>query len=263
MRTIFQRLAELEASGARAALVSVVKTSGSTPRAVGSRMIVFADGRIEGTVGGGRLEHEAIATAQKVIASGEPKLIELLLTQELGMCCGGQVSVFIEPIVARPTLIIFGAGHVGQALAALAQTAGFSVHVVDERPEQANPERFPAPIVLHDDLRDPAIPFSAGAFVMVTTHDHGLDQQLVERALRAPHHWLGLIGSRRKAELTRQRLDAKGFAAEEIARLRCPVGLAIGAETPEEIAVSILAELIWVRRGKTAEGEIRLEEKAR
>lgn len=249
MAPIFSRLAELETSGARVALVTVVKTSGSTPRAMGSRMIVHENGAIEGTVGGGRLEHEAIAHAQRVILGGVSKLIEVQLTQELGMCCGGHVSMFIEAVSPAPHLLIFGAGHVGQALARAAAAAGFVVHVADERDELMTPERFPEGTARHLDLEDPSLPWGEGCFVMVTTHDHGLDQRLVERALRKPHRWLGLIGSRRKAELTRQRLEAKGFSLAEATALRCPVGLAIGAETPEEIAISIMAELVATRRG--------------
>ncbi len=249
MAPIFSRLAELEAKGARVALVTVVKTSGSTPRAMGSRMVVHESGAIEGTVGGGRLEHEAIAHAQRVIRGGVSKLIEVQLTQELGMCCGGHVSMFIEAISASPILVIFGAGHVGQALARAATAAGFQVHVVDERDELMGPERFPEQTARHLDLEDPALPWGEGSFVMVTTHDHGLDQRIVERALKKPHRWLGLIGSRRKAELTRQRLVAKGFSEAETLSVRCPVGLAIGAETPEEIAISVLAELVATRRG--------------
>lgn len=244
----FARVGELERAGARAALITVVRTSGSTPRAVGARMIVHADGTLEGTIGGGRVEQEATETALGVLRDGVAKYLELKLTQELGMCCGGQVALFIEPISHAPTLLVYGAGHVGLATAAAAHALGFLVHVVDERTELLTSQRFPA-ATRHADLEAPEIPLSDEAFVLVTTHDHALDQRLVERVLGRPHRWLGLIGSRRKAELTRQRLEAKGFTAAQIARVRCPVGVAIGAETPAEIAVSIVGELIAVRRG--------------
>lgn len=261
--SVLARAAELEASGLPVALVTVVRATGSTPRAPGARMIVYADGRIEGTIGGGKVELEAIAAAQEAIATEEPRFVEVQLTQQLGMCCGGQVAMFIEPLVRPPTLLIFGAGHVGAALCRSAAAAGFRVHVADERGELLTRERLPAATALHDDLEDPALPYGERAFVMVTTHDHALDQRIVERSLARPSAWLGLIGSRRKAELTRQRLERKDFTAEQIAHLRCPVGLAIGAETPEEIAVSILGELIAVRRGVASLGKVAtsLEEK--
>lgn len=248
-RSLFARIAELEASGAPAAVVTVVQASGSTPREPGARMIVHQGGKIEGTIGGGRVEQEAITAAQAAITSGATKYLELKLTQELGMCCGGQVALFIEPIERPPALIIFGAGHVGAALGKVAAESGFLVHLVDERTELIAKERLPWAHGSSDDLDDPRIPWSPQAFVMITTHDHALDQRLVERALKKPRQWLGVIGSRRKAELTRQRLEQKGFTPEEIAAVRCPVGVAIAAETPAEIAVSILAELIAVRRG--------------
>ncbi|MCA9552939.1 MAG: xanthine dehydrogenase accessory protein XdhC [Myxococcales bacterium] len=266
--SLFARVAALEAQGARAALVTVVRTSGSAPRAPGARMIVHPDGAIEGTVGGGALEHTATQAAKQTLEDGRPRLVEHNLTQELGMCCGGTVTLFVEALVAQPRLIVFGAGHVGRALVSAAASAGFVVHVADEREALLVPAQLGMARALHDDLDDPALPFSEDTFVMITTHDHGLDQRLAEKCLARPHRWLGVIGSRRKAELMRQRLLNKGFGAPQVARLRAPVGLAIGAETPEEIAVSIVAELVAERRGavhRDAEGrpEVRPELKTR
>jgi xanthine dehydrogenase accessory factor len=252
--TILSRMAEVEAAGGRAVAVTVVRATGSTPRAPGARMLVFADGSIEGTIGGGRIEAQAITEALEVLASERPRFTEHALTQELGMCCGGSVALFFEPLGGQPRLIIFGAGHVGTALTRMAAHAGFVVHVADERDELLHESRLAEARALHPDLDDPALPFGPEAFVMITTHDHALDQRLVERCLRRPFRWLGLIGSRRKAALTRQRLETMGFAPEAIQRVRSPVGLAIAAETPEEIAVSILGELIAVRRGASIGG---------
>jgi xanthine dehydrogenase accessory factor len=247
--SILARIAEVEESGRPAAVVTVVRSSGSTPREPGARMIVHPDGSIEGTIGGGRIEQEATEEARRAIEDGRPRFLDYALTQELGMCCGGSTSIFVEVIGRAPRLLIFGAGHVGTALAHLAAAAGFVVHVADEREELLTPARLAPARALHSDLDDPALPFFADTFVMVTTHDHALDQKLVEKVLKEQHRWLGLIGSRRKAELTRQRLAHKGFEEAAIARVRSPVGVAIGAETPEEIAVSIVAELIAERRG--------------
>ena len=259
--SIFGRIAEIERSGGSAALVTVVRATGSTPREPGARMLVHADGSIEGTIGGGRIEQTAIEEAQGAIADQRPRFIEHKLTQELGMCCGGSIALFVEPIIAAPRLIVFGAGHVGTALVRMAAQAGFVVHVADERDELLQPARLPEARALHPDLDDPALPWSEAAFVMVTTHDHALDQRLVEKALQKPFRWLGLIGSARKALLTRERLHAKGFSEALIERVRSPAGLAIGAETPEEIAISILAEMIARRRGLALEGATRLETK--
>lgn len=230
-------------------LVTVVRASGSTPRAPGARMLVHPDGRLEGTVGGGHVEAAAKRAALEVLEHGRPRFVEYTLTQELGMCCGGQVALFIERITPAPVLLLFGAGHVGAALTRMAAHAGFSVHVADERDELRTEARLAEARALYPDLADPALPFGPDCYVMIATHDHALDQRLAERVLTRPNRWVGVIGSQRKAALTRQRLQAKGVPDETIARLRAPVGLAIGAETPEEIAVAILGELIAARRG--------------
>lgn len=247
-RSIHARIAEAEDSGSPAALVTVVAATGSTPRSPGARMLVFEDGSIAGTIGGGTVEEQAIAAAKKTLDHGRPQVLEYQLTQQLGMCCGGAVTLFVERIGGQARLIVFGAGHVGTALVRMASLAGFAVHVADEREELLNVERLPDARALHDDLDDPALPFADHTYVLIVTHDHALDQRLVEKVLKKPHAWLGMIGSRRKAHLMRERLAAKGFDPDAISAVRSPVGLSIAAETAEEIAVSILAELITLRR---------------
>jgi xanthine dehydrogenase accessory factor len=256
------RLADLATGPVPAALCTVVSTSGSTPRKAGASMVVLADGSdagaIEGTIGGGAVEHEVRRVALEVIATTRPRTVEFSLTTQLGMCCGGTMVVFIEALRMRPPLILLGAGHVGQALCTLASTAGFDVHVADPRDELRTEARFPGATALHldyasDDLD--AMPFGPDAFVVVATHDHRTDQELVERVLARSFRYAALIGSQRKAVLTRERCANKGIADDVIARLRCPAGLDIGAETPEEIALSIVAELVQVRR--QAESSVR------
>ncbi len=244
----YARLAELEAEGAPAALVTLVAVNGSTPRSAGARMIVYADGRIEGTVGGGQVEFRAIEEAKEVLQEGQARFVEHHLTQELGMCCGGSVRLFIDLIQARPRLVVFGAGHVGAALCRLASGAGFAVDMVDERESWLSKTRLPNARRLYNDVAHPEIAAGPGVYFMVTTHDHALDQRIVERLMRFEYRWLGLIGSRRKAEVTKKRLAHKGLDETRIASLRCPAGLAIGAETPEEIALSITAEIVALRR---------------
>ncbi len=245
---LWKQIAAWEEEGRSFALVTVVHSKGSTPRRPGAKMLVLEGGQSQGTIGGGALEHKAIESAQEVIKSGRPQLFEHQLTQELGMCCGGQTTLFIEPFLPRPRLVIFGAGHVGRALCGFAAASGFRVTVVDEREELLKPELLAEAEALLDDHRHPELPYGKNTFVMVTTHDHALDQRLVEYTLKHNYRWLGLIGSRRKAELTKKRLLTKGFGPEQVGAVRCPVGLAIGAQTPEEIAISILAELIAVKR---------------
>lgn len=251
-----ERLLEISRGAAPAALCTVVATRGSTPRKIGASMVVVADGsplgRIEGTVGGGAVEHAVRAEALLAIAETRPRSIDYALTAELGMCCGGQMTIFIEPLRDRPPCIVFGAGHVGQALAEMAHTAGFAVTIADPRAELLRRERFSHEIRLVDgydeeDFDD--LGFGPDAFVIIVTHDHPTDQALAERVLRRPWRYAALVGSRRKAELTRQRCLAKGLPTERVAALRSPAGLAIAAETPEEIAVSIVAQMVACRRG--------------
>lgn len=242
-------------AGQAAALCTVVATKGSTPRKAGAAMVVVDDGSeagaIDGTVGGGAVEHTIRQAALEVIATLRPQFLELPLTTMLGMCCGGTMSVFIESLRMRPPCILFGAGHVARSLAATAHTVGFDVHVVDPRDDLCETGRFPDATLHnsydHDDDFD-ALPFSSDAFVVVVTHDHQTDQRLAERVLARPFRYAALVGSQRKAVMTRERCRTKGLADDVIDRLRCPAGLDIGAETPEEIALSIVGEMVQVRR---------------
>jgi xanthine dehydrogenase accessory factor len=253
------RLAQIAQGAHPAAVCTVVATQGSTPRKAGASMVVIADGSplgaLEGTVGGGAVEHQLRKEALAVAASMRPRTIEIALTKELGMCCGGSMTFFVEALRVRPPLILLGAGHCAQALCALAARAGFAVTVADPREELATAERFPDADTRVDDYEPSdldTLPFGADAFVVIATHDHQVDQQLVERVIDRPSRYLALVGSRRKAMLTRERCLNKGIAQQSVERLRCPAGLDIGAETPEEIALSIVAEMVQVRR--TAEG---------
>jgi xanthine dehydrogenase accessory factor len=256
------RLSEIAAGDKPAALVTVVSTKGSTPRKAGASMVVIADGSelggLEGTIGGGAVEHLVRKAALEAIASGRPRHLEISLTKELAMCCGGSMSFFIDPLRLRPPLIVFGAGHVGQALCRVASTAGFDVTVADPREDLLVRERFPDAVELVDDYDRSdmeRVPFGPDAYVVVATHDHAVDQKIVELVLSRDFHWAALVGSQRKAVLTRERCLNKGISEDKIAKLRCPAGLDIGAETPEEIALSIVAEMVQVRR--TAEANAR------
>lgn len=212
-------------------------------------MLIGEDGQALGTVGGGAVEHAVKDMAAQVLASGEPALHTYKLTHELAMCCGGQMTFFLEPLARQPPLIVLGCGHVGRAVIEAAAPLGFAITAVDDM--ESNLAELPAPVArvasYHpSDIR--ALPFGDDASVLIATREHRLDQDLLEVCVAQPTAFLGVIGSARKALMQRERLLAKGLDADAIARVRCPVGLPIGAETPEEIAVAVCAELIATRR---------------
>ena len=255
---VFAALGEALSRGEEAALVTIVSSNGSTPQRVGAKMLVFGDGRIVGTVGGGCYEHDAIGKARQVLETRKPTTVRYDLNddfaEETGLVCGGQMEVFIEPIEAVPAVYIFGAGHVGYYLARMAHEAGFGVHVIDDRAAFANTERFPfAASVVVDDIPEwlgrTTLPATAYAVVVTRGHRNDLDalRALAPRELR----YMGLIGSRAKvARLYEQLMTEGGVDPDRLARIHAPIGLDLGAVTPQEIAVSITAELIAVRRGK-------------
>jgi xanthine dehydrogenase accessory factor len=248
---LYTEMAALVAEGRPFVLATVIESAGSTPQKPGSKLVVLEDGSLRGTVGGGAIEHQIIQAALALLASEQgTRVIETHLTHELGMCCGGRMKVFLEKHGAPPRLTVFGAGHVAKELATLARRVGFRVTVVDARPEWANPERFPDIELKVRDPADHARELAGGAdqYYCVTTHDHPLDQAVVEALVNKPSAYLGVIGSRRKAERFRMRLRAAGLDEAAVGRMRSPMGVDIGALTPEEIAVSIVGELIRVRR---------------
>lgn len=256
-------LAAWRAAGRRFALLTVVESRGFTPQKPGVHMLLDTSGETAGTIGGGAIEQACLEEARALLASDQlTRTVRKQLTTELGMCCGGEMVVHLEVLETSPRLIVFGAGHVARPLAALAANCGFTVQVVDARDEWLDAARFPHAERL---LREPdayARELAAGWLaegtpealsVVVTTHDHALDQRVVQELLRFDLRYLGLIGSLAKQRRFAQRLRARGFDEARIARLHTPVGLSIGAQTPEEIAVSIVAHLIAVRRGARPE----------
>src|SRR4051794_4314307 len=256
---VFEALTQALDRGEDAALVTIVSAQGSTPQRVGAKMLVFPDGRTVGTIGGGCYENDAFWKAKESLHSRKPLLVKYDLTddfaQESGLICGGTMQVYIEPLESTPHLHVIGAGHVGFHLAKLAHTIGFKVHVLDDREKFASRDRFPeAADVTVDSIPDwlhhAAIPSSAYVVVVTRGHTHDLDalRSLAARDLR----YLGLIGSRAKVARVFDALAAEGMPAECLSRVHAPIGLDIGAITPAEIAISILAELIAVRHGKDA-----------
>lgn len=250
-------LAQLASPG-RGALATVIRASGSTPQQPGARMLLTHAGALVGTVGGGAIEQAIVRALEECVRDRKPRVIAHDLLRDLGMCCGGRMEVFVEPIEGTPRLLIFGAGHVGKAVAALAPSIGFAVTVVDDRVELNTRERF------GDAARVLAEPAEAQGelaprpsdWVLVVTHDHRLDEEALDTYARLPHAYLGVIGSRRKVYRILARIHARR-GLPPMDKVYAPVGLDLGAISPEEIAVSIAAELVALRHGKASAEHLR------
>jgi xanthine dehydrogenase accessory factor len=255
MTDIYQEIVRLKAEGEEAALVTIVSATGSTPREEGAKMLVKPDGSILGTIGGGSLEAQVIAEAVKVIKQGKPKRLHMSLTakeaEEAGMICGGDLEVFIEPVVTPPTLYIFGGGHIALALSEMGKLCGFNITVVDDRAEFASAERFPeADVIFDGDFTKSfaRVKIDKSSYIIIVTHGHQHDELVLEWAVGTAAKYIGMIGSQTKNKTIFSHLLAKGISREQLDRVHAPIGLEIEAQTPEEIAVSILAEVIKVRR---------------
>lgn len=252
---VYGRLSEIQRQGLDVALATVIRTRGSVPRHAGSKMIVFPDGRFEGTVGGGLLEARAIEAALECLKTGQPEVIEYHMTDmgqgDVGIC-GGTVEVLVEPVLPPPTVLVVGCGHVGKEVAFLAKWIGFRVLVSDDRADLCNPETIPGMdgyyAVPSTDLTAHAA-ISSQTYVAAMTRGQSVDLDLLPPLLKSPARYIGVIGSRRRWALTLEALREKGISEAEIARVHSPVGLELNAETPREIALSILAEIVMVQRG--------------
>ncbi len=257
--TIYDSLAGLSANGASAALCVIVRTQGSTPRRVGSKMLVFSDGRTEGTIGGGEMESKVIAEALEALAEGKPRLLEYSMVDpgrgDPGVC-GGTLEIYVEPVNPEPTLVVVGAGHVGKAVAHLAKWLGFRVAVCDDRPEFCTPENVPDadayyPVPLEELPQQMKI--TSSTYLVLTTRGVPLDVAGLPAIMEHPAGYVGVIGSRRRWETTRKQLLEAGLPEEKLSRIASPMGLELNAETPEEIALSIMAEIVMLRGGGDGE----------
>ena len=259
---VYEEAVRVRQQGGRAALATIVRRLGSTPRKDHAKMLIHEDGSFVGTVGGGCVEAEVWEAAKRVIDTGSATLLSYQLTQDdaenEGLICGGTVEIFVEPILPDPKVVVMGAGHVGQAIAESAHRVGFQVAVLDDRASFANSERFPDAqeiVVSPYESGLGQISISPTSFVLVVTRGHSHDQTALEQAIQTQAQYVGLVGSRRKIQLIVQNLLEKGYAPETFNRLYAPIGLPIGSETPEEIAVSVVAELIAIRKGSHARSE--------
>jgi len=252
---IYEEIVKLQREGRRGAVATIVNARGSIPSFRSAKMLVRDDGSIAGTVGGGCVEAEVWQTAREVIASEKPRSLTFDLNEDpkydTGLVCGGTLEIFIEPVLPAPLLYLFGAGHVALELFKAAKSAGFDVIVADDRDTYANADRFPgARQILARDY-DAAMAELApleSAFIVIATRGHRDDMRVLRWAVQTPARYIGMIGSRRKAVTVVRELTAEGLRPELFQQVHSPIGLDIGAVTPEEIAVSIVAELIGVRR---------------
>ncbi len=233
-------------------LVTVVESKGSTPQITGARMAVFPDGEILGTVGGGRIEARILDEVEEFFQSNKKSRLINLKLREVGMSCGGVMSFFIEKVEPPPHAVIFGAGHVAQPTAYLAYLAGFRVTVVDPRPEWANSTRFPHAEVVNSPYVDFLESWTPREhhYILSITQGHAYDLEILKRVIRGKQRYLGVIGSKRKAVQLKKDLLAAGFDESDWERVRCPIGLPIGGSHPNEIAVSIAAQLIETRHSQ-------------
>ena len=247
---------ETEAGG-YGVLCTVTDEKGSTPRSRGSSMWVRPDGSIAGTVGGGLIEFETIQAAVEMMRCGEAsKMFRKTLNESNGMACGGEAEIYLETIGLSDELVIFGGGHVGRAVAELGHFAGFSVTVWDERAEFANNENIPNArciVCTIDEIYEHGVTLHDRSYVVIVTRGHSLDAEAVRITDGKPGAYYGMIGSRSKIAAVRKMLLARGVSEAHLDRIFQPIGLPIKAETPNEIAVSVLAEIIAVKRGGNIE----------
>lgn len=250
MKDIYQKIIEIENSSQKAVVCTVISTKGSTPRKTGAKMLVFENKSIFGTIGGGALENKVIDEAVEVLIADKAKIVHHDLVNEFDMCCGGSVDVFMEPIKNKMKLHIFGAGHIGKFLAKIAVDLNFSVSLIDEREEgfeNINSKEINCINEQHISAIE-KLTFDQQTFVVVLTHDHAYDREIVALCSKKESAYLGMIGSQRKAEMAKKILISSDLISKEkFATIDSPIGFDINAITPEEIAVSILAKLISVR----------------
>jgi xanthine dehydrogenase accessory factor len=260
----YELIAQALRQGQGAALATVVRVEGSTPRGVGTKMVVYADGRSAGTVGGGEMEALVIREAVDALRQGASRLVRYDLRDTTSGdpgICGGVAEVFVDVARPRPTLLVVGAGHVAVPVAEMGHLCGFRVVVLDDRPDMVSAERFP-----HADERIAAAgdedgglvetlrawPLSPATHVVIVTRGHAYDEAALRAVIDAPAAYIGMIGSRHKVQTTLDHLRADGVDEAQIRRVHAPIGLDIGAETPAEIALSILAEIVRLRHEPAA-----------
>jgi xanthine dehydrogenase accessory factor len=266
---LFEEIVRMRRAGQRAALATIVHTNGSIPSYESSRMLVREDGSIAGTIGGGCVEAEVWAAAKEVMQKESPRKMVFNLNNEAtydnGLICGGTVEIFVEPILPQPMLCLFGGGHVSMAVAKAASAAGFAVSIVDDREAFANLQRFPMAqeVFTKYDEAFVKIQPNASTYLVIVTRGHKEDMRVLAWAVRSGARYVGMIGSKRKVISVYKALEREGYRPEEFERVYAPIGLEIGALSPEEIAISIAAELVAVRRNAETPGHKKVKTESR
>ena len=259
MKTFFETVGDLKNAGQSFAFSIIIRTEGSTPRKVGAKMVVLKDGKAVGTLGGGDLEKRVIEEAINAIKQGQPRVASFTLDIEKGkldMMCGGKLDIYIEPILPDEKLVIFGAGHITRSLAPLMRGAGFQVSVVEDSPDLLQKDKFPETedLILTDMeqfARD--LPSDPGTYIVLLSRGFSKDKAILTQLIQKDFKYIGMIGSLRKINTIKKDLQKEGIPEEAFSKLKAPIGLDIGAETPEEIAISIAAEIVAVKKGRFAQ----------
>jgi xanthine dehydrogenase accessory factor len=252
---VFEELVRLRSLGQKCALATIVEVRGSIPSYESAKILVREDGSMTGTIGGGCVEAEVWNAAREVIQTEKPKRLTFNLGQDAaydnGLICGGQLEVFVEPVLPVPHAFIFGAGHISRSLSKVASLAGFATVIVDDREAFANRERFPEAEAVHAAEYEAVIPtlgINETSYAIIVTRGHRDDMRVLKLAIATPARYIAMIGSKRKVLNVVRELEKDGIPREAFARVHAPMGLDIGAISPEEIAVSVAAEMIAVRR---------------
>jgi xanthine dehydrogenase accessory factor len=257
---LYEELVRLRRLGQKCALATIVQVNGSIPSFESAKMLIREDGSIVGTIGGGCVEAEVWNAAREVMETEKPRHLNFNLGQDAaydnGLICGGQLNVFIEPVIPSPRAFIFGAGHISKSISKIANIAGFETVVADNREQFANRERFPeAAGIFAEEYEEvfPKLPVNSTSYLVIVTRGHRDDMRVLRWAVTTPARYIAMIGSRRKTIAVVKELEKEGFPREAFDRVHAPMGLEIGAITPEEIAVSVVAEMIATRRAPGGE----------
>ena len=254
MLEIYREMVNLISKGEGGVLATIISSKGSAPRKTGAKMLIKTDGSFIGTVGGGGVEKAVMDKVPEVMKTGITATVHFDLSgtgPNAAMICGGQIDVFLEPIRNSERLFLFGAGHISQATTAMAKMMGFDVTVIDPRSEYNNPERFPQAdslVVKEYEAAFPELQVNKDSYIVIYTPGHNLDETCLRFALTTDACYIGMIGSQKKSLEIKRRIVESGVPKGTVERTHTPIGIDIGAETPEEIAVSILAEIIKVKR---------------
>lgn len=250
MNDFFEKITAARKNNEELALCIVTNTKGSTPRAVGAKMLVYPNGKIYGTIGGGRVEKKVIEDALNILKVKRPSTFHYDLLKELQMCCGGSMDLYIEPVLKKNKLYIFGAGHTGFALAKRALEFDFETTIIDDRKDYLDEINLDKVSKIYGKYKETLeqLPFDTNTYITIMTYSHPVDREILSFCIQKPHAYIGMIGSRRKVEVTKRLFEEEGIGTiEDLEDIDMPMGIDIGAEGPDEISVSILAKLLSVK----------------